>query len=152
MGDGLRGAVLDLARIQGMLQSEPRGKTAFGPWVHRLFSYLMCDHNSVITTDLVLQQIRKCAETVKPDKEGWRTMCLYFTGHGDTEGNWCFPDGTITLQDVVDQIPIFDKFFSLRIFTDCCYSGNWCNLVKERKVYAKGKVYVTCYAACAHDE
>ena len=65
-----------------------------------------------------------------PDRGGRRLMRLYFTGHGDTEGNWCFPDGTITLQDVVDQIPVFDKLFILKIYSDCCYSGNWCNLVE----------------------
>jgi len=48
---------------------------------------------------------------------------IYYTGHGNTKGDWCFPDGTIS----------FDRLYQLgkgapyipRVYADCCYSGNW---------------------------
>ena len=83
-GDGLATVVLDLNRIQKMLFKVPSG-TAYGryPWAHRLFSYLMCDANSIITTDLVLQQIKKCAKEVIPSNDGAKNFNVYYTGHGD---------------------------------------------------------------------
>ncbi|XP_065883128.1 uncharacterized protein [Dysidea avara] len=48
---------------------------------------------------------------------------IYYTGHGEFgTGNWCFKDGTISLQEILALY--FDYFRGklLYIFTDCCYS------------------------------
>ena len=110
-GDGLTAVVLDLWRIQRMLYSHPSGRMKNGfTWTHRLFSYLMCDANSIITTDLVLSQIAKCAAEVKPDRYNEKSFNVYFTGHGDRHGNWHFPNGIVTLQDIVDQLDPANTF------------------------------------------
>jgi len=51
---------------------------------------------------------------------------IYYTGHGDdVRGNWCFPSGTITFDDIVE---LYDKHRSTKvpyILSDCCHSGHW---------------------------
>ena len=49
---------------------------------------------------------------------------MHYKGHGQAgTGNWCFQDGTLSIQDieklVCGQYPL--------IIADCCYSGHWAN-------------------------
>lgn len=48
---------------------------------------------------------------------------VYYTGHGDTDGDWCFPDGGyITLKHVLN---LNTSGWKPTIWCDCCYSGKW---------------------------
>jgi len=51
---------------------------------------------------------------------------IYYTGHGEFgTGNWCFKDGTISLQEILALYFDYVRGKLLYIFTDCCYSGHW---------------------------
>ena len=55
-------------------------------------------------------------------------MCslCYETGHGEIgTGDWCFHDGTISIQEIEDIVPS-DTLYPL-IISDSCYSGHWAN-------------------------
>jgi len=50
-----------------------------------------------------LKIIKECAEKAEVNKYGWKRISIYYTGHGyEPSGDWAFPDGAITLQDIVD--------------------------------------------------
>lgn len=67
---------------------------------------------------------------------------LYYTGHGQVgTGNWCFDDGTIGIQEILDFLPV-DCFYPT-IFSDACYSGHWANFCID-----KGIGGFHCLAAC----
>ena len=51
---------------------------------------------------------------------------IYYTGHGEIgTGNWCFADGKITIQEILNLVP--GGCFYPMIFSDACYSGHWAN-------------------------
>ncbi|KAJ7375763.1 hypothetical protein OS493_039029, partial [Desmophyllum pertusum] len=57
---------------------------------------------------------------------------LYYTGHGQTgTGNWCFADGTISIQEISNMRPGGTLY--PMIFSDACYSGHWANFCVEKK-------------------
>ena len=67
---------------------------------------------------------------------------LYYTGHGQVgTGNWCFDDGTIGIQEIVDILPA-DCYYPL-IFSDACYSGHWANFCLDKDIGG-----FQCLAAC----
>ena len=67
---------------------------------------------------------------------------LYYTGHGEIgTGNWCFADGTISIQEIFDKVP--GGCFYPMIFSDACYSGHWANFC-----LGKGISGFHCLAAC----
>ena len=67
---------------------------------------------------------------------------LYYTGHGETgTGNWCFSDGTISIQEIFDMVP-GGCYYPL-IFSDACYSGHWANFCLGKSI---GGFH--CLAAC----
>ena len=67
---------------------------------------------------------------------------LYYTGHGEIgTGNWCFADGTISIQEIFDKVPV-DCIYPM-IFSDACYSGHWANFCLN-----KGIPGFHCLAAC----
>ena len=67
---------------------------------------------------------------------------LYYTGHGEIgTGNWCFADGTISIQEIFDMVPVGGCY--PMIFSDACYSGHWANFC-----LAKGISGFHCLAAC----
>ena len=58
---------------------------------------------------------------------------LYYTGHGEIgTGNWCFADGTISIQEILDMRP--EGTYYPMIFTDACYSGHWENFCLEKDI------------------
>ena len=83
----------------------------------------------------VTMVFKKCKETkAKP--------ILYYTGHGEVgTGNWCLADGTISIQEIIDMVPV--GCFSPMIFSDACYSGHWANFCLK-----KGISDFHCLAAC----
>lgn len=51
---------------------------------------------------------------------------LYFTGLSqEGTGNWCFRDGVISLEEVLDLYQKFFKHQMLYIVSDCSFSGQW---------------------------
>ncbi|PFX14089.1 uncharacterized protein LOC111345226 isoform X1 [Stylophora pistillata] len=69
---------------------------------------------------------------------------LYYTGHGESgTGNWCFHDGTISIEEIVDLLP-GGTYFPI-IFSDACYSGHWANFCLNHCDNANG---LNCLAAC----
>jgi len=75
---------------------------------HKFCAYLTgtdtktCD-KSGISRKAVLDQIASVAKKAKPDKDGFKYLAIYYTGHGEHgTGNWVFSDGVIKLQDIYD--------------------------------------------------
>ena len=67
---------------------------------------------------------------------------LYYTGHGEIRtGNWCFHDGTIGIQEILDLLP--GGIYFPVIFSDACYSGHWANFCFQKKIQG-----FHCLAAC----
>ena len=74
-------------------------------------------------------------------RNGFKPM-LYYTGHGQVgTGNWCFEDGTIGIQEIVDILPT-DCYYP-HILSDACYSGNWANFCTGKDICG-----FHCLAAC----
>ena len=58
---------------------------------------------------------------------------LYYTGHGEVgTGNWCFHDGTISIQEIEELVP--PKSSYPLIISDACYSGHWANYCARKKL------------------
>ena len=70
---------------------------------------------------------------------------IWYAGHGEKgTGNWCFRDGKITFEDILN---LYGKYFFgrlLYIITDCCYSGSWVDKL-AKKMDAMG------IGACGHE-
>ena len=67
---------------------------------------------------------------------------LYYTGHGESgTGNWCFSDGTISIQEILDMHP--EGMYYPMIFSDTCYSGHWANFCLRKNIAG-----FYCLAAC----
>jgi len=67
---------------------------------------------------------------------------LYYTGHGEKgTGNWCFKDGKISIQEIIDMLPI-GTYYPM-IFSDACYSGHWANFCVQKNIPG-----FHCLAAC----
>ncbi|KAJ7388040.1 hypothetical protein OS493_040230, partial [Desmophyllum pertusum] len=82
-----------------------------------------------LTKSRALEHITKLFEECKSKK---LHPMLYYTGHGEIgTGNWCFADGTIGIQEIVDSLP--GETYYPMIFSDACYSGHWANFCVEKK-------------------
>ena len=108
----------------------------------------MCDFNTIVERDIVLGSFRKIVREAPKGPNGEKRICVYFSGHG-SNGDWLFVDGTITLQDIVDQLDEKD-IVTLYVYSDCCNSGSWIKKLIEHQVTApkSSKVTVVCYTAC----
>ena len=86
-----------------------------------------------------LGHIRRLIDTCK--REQGKPM-LYYTGHGEIgTGNWCFADGTISIQEILDMLP--EGTYYPMIFSDACYSGHWANFCLKKNIAG-----FHCLAAC----
>ena len=92
-----------------------------------------------LTKSSALGHIRTFFDTCK--SQGAKPM-LYYTGHGEIcTGNWCFDDGTISIQEIFNMVP--EGYYYPMIFSDTCYSGHWANFC-----ISKGIAGFHCLAAC----
>ncbi|KAL9953310.1 hypothetical protein ACROYT_G040707 [Oculina patagonica] len=92
-----------------------------------------------LTKSRALEHISSVFDTCK--REEVKPM-LYYTGHGEIgTGNWCFHDGTISIQEIVEMRP--EGVYYPMIFSDACYSGHWANFC-----YKKNIAGFRCLAAC----
>ena len=65
-------------------------------------------------------------------KNGFKPM-LYYTGHGEIgTGNWCFNDGTLSIQEIDDMLP--GECYYPTIVSDACYSGHWANYCLKKDI------------------
>eukprot|EP01084_Bolivina_argentea_P087156 157463_1 len=80
--------------------------------------------------ETVLDRIKKCAAATYCCRGAH--MCIYYTGHGETDtGNWCFHNGTVSLDDIIKTVRSVNSKCSLHMLCDCCYSGNWCENLRS---------------------
>ena len=92
-----------------------------------------------LTKNAALQHIRKLFGKCTRIKAH---PMIYYTGHGEIgTGNWCFADGTISIQEIFDMVPVGCIY--PMIFSDACYSGHWANFC-----LIKGIPDFHCLAAC----
>ena len=56
-------------------------------------------------------------------------------------GNWCFNDGKISIEEILDLVPR-DCFYPM-IFSDTCYSGHWAKFCLNKKIEG-----FECLSAC----
>ena len=66
-------------------------------------------------------------------------------------GDWCFKDGYINLQDVMNVFDPKDKI-RLLILSDCCYSGKWAKRLIKEEYLVEGNISLTYYSSCDEDE
>ena len=106
-GTFLPGVAHDIAKLQDAI-------------LPNLFDYAI---KMKMTKSEALQHIRELFDECK--RKGTQPM-LYYTGHGEIgTGNWCFADGTISIQEIFDMLP--GEMCYPMIFSDACYSGHWAN-------------------------
>ena len=75
-----------------------------------------------LTKDAALQHITMVFEKCTDKNFEFKPM-LYYSGHGEIgTGNWCFSDGTISIQEIFDMVPV-GGYYPM-IFSDACYSGH----------------------------
>eukprot|EP01084_Bolivina_argentea_P091928 165460_1 len=136
-GGYLAGMTLDMANMEKFVTG-PKGK----------FKHLYNTVSDMVSLecDYVLGAIKKAAEYTK--ENGASGLIIYYTGHGEEDtGNWCFSDGVITLDQVVNVVSKYCHIFEM--FCDCCFSGNWAEELSE---YANELKCVKVYAACFPEE
>ena len=64
--DGLAGVLVDFNILQEILYQRPSGEYYCDPFTHRLQSMLLADSNSVIGTEIIIQQITKVCSFFSP--------------------------------------------------------------------------------------
>jgi len=92
-----------------------------------------------LTKSMASSHIRKLFELCQREE---LKPFLYYTGHGEIgTGNWCFSDGTISIQEIFDMVP--EGTYYPMIFSDACYSGHWANFCLNKNIAG-----FHCLAAC----
>ena len=72
---------------------------------------------------------------------------IFFSGQGECgTGNWCFPDGTIGIEDIVGWM-LTESMEYPTIICEANYSGHWANYCAQ-----KGISGLECLAACRENE
>ena len=73
-------------------------------------------------------------------------IVIYYTGHGQKyTGHWCFSDGVVTLDDILQLMKKYKIKKRVTIICDCCYSGKWVQQIV--KCYDDENMDVTIQAA-----
>ncbi|KAL9953314.1 hypothetical protein ACROYT_G040712 [Oculina patagonica] len=122
-GEFLSGVTPDLANMEGAVGS-------------KLFNTVK---DLYLTKSRALEHISSLFDKCKRKKV---KPMLYYTGHGEIgTGNWCFHDGTISIQEIFDMLP--GGAYYPMIFSDACYSGHWANFCCEKNIAS-----FHCLAAC----
>ena len=98
----------------------------------------------------------------RKNSRGQKNLCISYIGHGARgKGDWCFSNGNVSLQDILDLFRPGEKF-RLLILSDCCYSGKWernlwkINKFPDRKPKYHVKegidIYMRYYSSCSQTE
>ena len=123
-GTFLSGVAHDLANMEGVVGSNLFNtvKDFYLP------KSAACDH------------IRRLFDACRRDRV---KPILYYTGHGEIgTGNWCFDDGTISIEEILDMLGTGGTYYPM-IFSDACYSGHWANFCLKKDIAG-----FHCLAAC----
>ena len=97
--------------------------------------------NWEITKADAKEQFKKIFDACKKDG---KQAVIYYTGHGEIgTGDWCFRDGTISIEELEVSIP--QDCSHPFIISDCCYSGRWADYCLN-----KGIDGFHCLAACPY--
>ena len=74
---------------------------------------------------------------------------IYYAGHGETKtGNWCFKDGTLSLQEILDTAKECNFNGLVYLYCACCYSGDWC--IQATQIYEKYQGISVRISAASH--
>eukprot|EP01084_Bolivina_argentea_P186472 321425_1 len=92
---------------------------------HKIYGTIICK-GKVGKTESVKSEIIDFFKS-KQEQDVW---CIYYTGHGNRDGDWCFYDGRISFGWILHAFKQnYKKHFGgivrLHIVSDCCYSGKW---------------------------
>jgi len=65
-------------------------------------------------------------------------LTIYYTGHGDQDGDWFFNDDFITFEFMWDLIQkkmnANPRWLGIRVYADCCHSGHWVNKAAKKDI------------------
>eukprot|EP01084_Bolivina_argentea_P169243 293411_1 len=118
-GNYLSGVSCDLTNMEQWITTKGYGKL-----------YNVVRNMQNLKCQTVLDNIKECAANIKQNG----VMRIFYTGHGQLDtGNWCFCDGVISLDDVIQSVQSKNNKCIIRIYCDCCYSGNWVMKLCEYK-------------------
>merc|ERR1712050_391492 len=93
------------------------------------------------------EAVRAFFERCSQRNEG---ILLYYTGHGRTNtGDWCFADGDVTFNDIVELYEMYNQKWVPIIYCDCCYSGQWA--IRAASCAKNGGPKFCVKTACAPD-
>ena len=78
------------------------------------------------TKHTVLSSIRRYCFFIRRRQNAKKCAYIYYTGHGGTNnGNWCFKDGYISLNEILAIIAHEFRIKRVVLYCDCCYAANW---------------------------
>mmetsp|Transcript_39234 Transcript_39234/g.62679 ORF Transcript_39234/g.62679 Transcript_39234/m.62679 type:complete len:260 (+) Transcript_39234:35-814(+) len=77
-----------------------------------------------------------------------KVQTIYYSGHGDEDGDWCFPDGYVTFEWLYGRLSTYNSN-TLCVVTDCCHSGTWVAKLAKKDRSVTKKCFMT--AACGSD-
>jgi len=90
-------------------------------------SFEVCGNGG--SKEVVLKTLHEFFDKCK--NEDYKPL-IYYTGHGDKNGDWCFRNGDrITFDDLYDYHESHHSGYNVTVFSDCCYSGQW--VVQSRR-------------------
>ena len=122
-GTFLPGVIRDLTNVEAEVET-------------RLFNVV---RDFYLTKSYAFRHIKRLFDACKGEKA---QPMLYYTGHGEVgTGNWCFADGTISIQEIFDAVP--KGVYYPMIFSDACFSGHWANFCLVKNIAG-----FHCLAAC----
>ena len=79
-------------------------------------------HNNAPKISEVKQWITRFLKTASG-----KPKVIYYTGHGDRNGNLCFDDGELSFEEICNC----GNLESTVIIKDCCYAGQWGEIVAK---------------------
>jgi len=96
--------------------------------------------------EAIVQFLKKC-------QKNSASPTFYYTGHGDSDGDWAFPVGYISFDKLDSLHQANHSGYVPRVYADCCHSGKWvwkgravgwhviaasdCNKEAEDRVFAR---------------
>eukprot|EP01006_Ploeotia_vitrea_P016188 TRINITY_DN46723_c1_g1_i1.p1 TRINITY_DN46723_c1_g1~~TRINITY_DN46723_c1_g1_i1.p1 ORF type:complete len:319 (-),score=26.24 TRINITY_DN46723_c1_g1_i1:36-965(-) len=77
-----------------------------------------------LTVETVKEAIRSLVSAL-----GERRPAVYYTGHATTNGDWCFADGVLTVNELCDLC----DGKGLMVVADCCHAAAWLRQRQQRR-------------------
>ena len=122
-GKYLNGLLFDMVLVDGYLER---------------YGYVLYNRISNMrdtTKDAVLSSIDEYCWFLNTKENAKKCAYIYYTGHGGTNtGNWCFNDGTISLDEIFELIVYDYGIKRFVLYCDCCYAANWVMDVAKQNI------------------